>query len=234
MSTFNLGAGGVLDPLAPFKVLAVMCHPEDRAARDAMAASVTKETGIGNMRRQPLEGETFMAEVGRISGRAGLVGTLLLTRLQLFENGERWSLNQAIPLLRPWLPDWDQPVGGESVEKSRDHAPTSKPKILRENRRFVRVAHLWAAFVHGLQHGVADMFPDSNRTLPTFLACADLFLAKSETLPSRGLERRTHPTRPTAWTFVIPGHLRESVDLAALPLDEIRNAPTTSTNRLLH
>jgi hypothetical protein len=85
MPAFSLREGEVLHPLAPFKVLAVMCHPEDRAGREAMAASIARETGAGNMRRQPLNNKEFMAEVGRISGRAGLVGTLLLTRLQLFE-----------------------------------------------------------------------------------------------------------------------------------------------------
>lgn len=234
MPAFSLREGEALHPLALFKVLAVMCHPEDRAGREAMAASVTGETGAGNMRRQPLNNKEFMAEVGRISGRAGLVGTLLMTRLQLFENGHRWSLNEAASLVTPWLPGWEQPHGGDSVEKSRNYIPTSKPKILRENRRFVRVAHLWAAFVHGLQHGRGDISPDSNSTLPTFLAYADLFLRKSEGLPSRGNQRETHPTRPSAWTFVIPEHLRESVELAALPLDEIRHAPTTRPNQTFH
>ena len=215
MLRINLSSGDALDPLAPFKVLAVMCHPTDRARREAMTATITKQTGIGNMRRAPLDDDKFMAQVGKVSRRAGLVGTLLLTRLQLFEHGQRSSLNEAIPLVKPWLPKWEHPFGADPAEAVDRHTPTSRPRILEINRQFVSVAHLWAALVHGEQQG------------DNFLAHAECFLQKSERLPNRGSMRSTHPTRPSAWIFVIPEHMRCSVELQAWSLDEIRNAPTT-------
>lgn len=227
MPKFSLSSGSALDPLAPFKVLAVMCHPTDRARREAMTATITKQSGIGNMRRAPLDDDKFMAEVGKVSRRAGLVGTLLLTRLQLFEHGQQWSLNEAIPLVKPWLPKWEHPFGADPAEAVDRHTPTSRPKILDINRRFVSVAHLWAALVHGEQHGDREIWPGRNSTLPNFLAHAECFLQKSERLPTRGSMRSTHPTRPSAWTFLIPEQMRFSVELQAWSLDEIRNAPTT-------
>jgi hypothetical protein len=38
---------GTLDPLAPFNVLAVMSHPNDRIRREKMLGIVQQETGKG-------------------------------------------------------------------------------------------------------------------------------------------------------------------------------------------
>ena len=43
---------GTLHPLAPFKVLAVMCHPIDRIRREKMLGTIEKETGVARPRRR--------------------------------------------------------------------------------------------------------------------------------------------------------------------------------------
>ena len=45
---------GTLDPLAPSKVLTVMCHPNNRIQREKMLGNIQKVTGEGKPRRHPL------------------------------------------------------------------------------------------------------------------------------------------------------------------------------------
>ena len=72
---------GTLDPLAPFKVLTVMCHPNNRIQREKMLGNIQKETGEGNPRRHPLTSEDFIDEVRRVDRRAAIGGGLLLTMI---------------------------------------------------------------------------------------------------------------------------------------------------------
>jgi len=102
---------GTLDPLASFKVLAVMCHPNHLTQREKMLGNIQKETGVGQPRRRPRGSEAFMEEVRRASRRAAVAGGLLLTLLQLYHNGYRASLNRAMPLVVALLPKWKQPEG---------------------------------------------------------------------------------------------------------------------------
>jgi hypothetical protein len=50
---------GTFDPLASFKVLAVMCGPHDRVLREKMIGSVQKESRVGHPRRRPARGKHF-------------------------------------------------------------------------------------------------------------------------------------------------------------------------------
>ncbi len=110
MRSFDLrDKRGLLDPLAPFKVLAVMTHPYDRAARERMVGLIQLETGVGRKRRRALVSEQFLREVGIGAGRCSAAGALLLTLLQLYGNGERATLNRAIELVSSQFPQWEQP-----------------------------------------------------------------------------------------------------------------------------
>lgn len=73
---------GTLDPLASFKVLAVMCHPTNRVQREKMLGNIQKETGESKPRRRPLTSEGFLSEVRRADRKAIVAGALLLTLLQ--------------------------------------------------------------------------------------------------------------------------------------------------------
>jgi hypothetical protein len=98
-----------LDPLAPFKVLTVMCHPNDPRQREKMLETIQKETGKGKPRRRPLTSKEFFDEVRRVDTRAAVAGGLLLTMIQL-RNDYNPSLNKAIPLVAAPLPKWTQPM----------------------------------------------------------------------------------------------------------------------------
>ena len=132
MPTFDLrDQSGGLHPLAPFKVLAVMCHPTDRKMRERMLAPVQRETGTQTPRAAGLSHDQIMREVQLRGNRAGLAGGLLLTLLQLRKNGCRHSLNRAIPLITPLLELWEQPTAPTWTPDSHvAHRPHSRRKVL--------------------------------------------------------------------------------------------------------
>ena len=92
MPAFDLrDHSGGLHALAPFKVLAVMCQPTDRKMRERMLASIQRETGAGIPRASGFSDDEFLRDVQLRGNRAGLAGGLLLTLLQLQENGLQYS-----------------------------------------------------------------------------------------------------------------------------------------------
>jgi len=213
MPSFNLCRDGGLDSLAPFKLLAAMCHPgpNDRIAREEMVALLQNETGLGAARRRAVKPEQFRKRFIDGSNKGGGAGSLLMARLQLQQNGEKPSLNRALPLAMALLPEF-WPTDDPTL-----HRPRSRTNMLRDYRTFLSVAHLWAAAIHGLEHQRADIWPGSLQTLPTFLAYADSFLDLAGALPDRGRNQRYALTRSVAWTFVIPEGLVQSTTLVALP-----------------
>jgi len=216
MPHFDLrNKNGKIDSLAPFKVLAVMCHPASRLRRERMLAHVQRETGEGQPRRRPLSSEEFMAEVRRISRRAAVAG-LLLTVIQLNANGYRGSLNQALPLVAALLPKWQQPEGPcWSKDCHVGHHPHDRENMLSTYRAYRSVAHFWAAALHGQQHDRQDIWPGSTHTLPTFLTYAEAILDLACRLPSFVPGRRFAMSPSASWRFIVP-ELRP-VTLAGLP-----------------
>lgn len=211
---------GTLDPLASFKVLAVMCHPDNRVRREKMLGNIQKETGVGQPRCRPLTREAFMVEVRRTDKRAAVAGGLLLTMLQLNHNGYRASLNQAIPLVAPLLPKWQQPQAPYWSNTCHfEHRPHSKASMLQAFNQFQSVAHLWTALLHGQQQERQDIWPGSLQTLPTFLAYADRILDMACSLPPVARDRRRAISRSEAWSFTMPQPLRP-VTLEAPPLND--------------
>jgi hypothetical protein len=210
---------GTLDPLASFKVLAVICHPHNRILREKMLGIIQKESGVGQPRRRPLRPEEFMERVRRADRRAAVAGGLLLTMLQLHHNGYRASLNRAMPLVSTLLPTWKQPEGPYwSTSCHFEHWPHSKSNMLRAYNHFRSVAHFWAALLHGQQHDRQDIWPGSLQTLPTFLAYADVILDMACSMPSWARGRRFATSRSEAWTFTIPQ--RATPALLGFPLNE--------------
>jgi hypothetical protein len=206
MPHFDLrNKNGKIDSLAPFKVLAVMCHPTNRLRRERMLAHVQKETGQGQPRRRPLSSEEFKAEVRRITRRASVAGGLLLTMIQLHANGYRGSLNQALPLVAALLPKWQQPGGPYwSKDCHVGHHPHDRENMLSAYNENRSVAHLWAAALHGQQHDRQDIWPGSTHTLPTFLAYAEAILDLACRLPSFVPGCRFAMSQPASWRFTVP------------------------------
>ena len=82
MPQFDLrNKDGKIDPLAPFKVLAVMCHPTSRLRREQVLAPIQKETRQGTASTAAVSSEEFMAEVRRNSRRAAVAGGLTQTMI---------------------------------------------------------------------------------------------------------------------------------------------------------
>ena len=208
---------GTLDSLAPFKVLAVMCHPNDRIRREKMLGTIQQETGEGKPRRRPLTSKEFFSEVQRVDTRAAVAGGLLLTMLQLQASDYEPSLNRAIPLVSALLPKWEQPLAPHwSKDCHVGHHPYRRENMLRAYNDFRNVSHLWAALIHGEQHGRRDIWPGSVTTLPTFIAHAEAILNLACRLPSFAPGQRFAIRRSQAWQFTIPDLQR--ITLMVLPL----------------
>ncbi len=226
MPIFDLrDQGGGLHPLAPFKVLAVMCHPNDRKIREQMLAPIQRETAAQSARRKGLSHDQILREVQLRGNRAVLAGGLLLTLLQLHGNGYRHSLKRAIPLIAPLLERWEQPVAPAwSPDCHVAHRPHSRRKMLDAFNDLLNVAHCWAALIHGGQHRRADIWPGSNEALPRFLAYSEAFALMGSRLAWPGRKRPYTLDRKKIWRFHVPEHLRETCDLQVLPLTDAQRA----------
>ncbi len=214
MPPFNLTRGDDFDRLAPFKVLAVMCHPDDRVYREKTIALFQTETGEGPARRNVMDDEEFRQHIIQGSNKGGGAGSLLMARLQLHMNGHKPSLNRALPLAQALLPEhWpsDDPI-------SFRHR--SRVSMLKDYREFRSVAHLWAAAIHGIAYGDADLWRGSQRTLPKFLSYANAFLDLACALPDARAPHGFCMRRSEAWTFATPKPLVQTVRLEALPFTE--------------
>lgn len=140
-------------PLASFQVLTVMCCPTDRIRRERMMGYIEATSGAAVPRRRPFSSEEFRSEVRLSSLRGVVAGGLLLTRLQLYLNGHRFSLDRAMPLVRWLLPEWELRYGGSwPRDPSTRQWPHSRRKLLDAYDEFRPVAHLWAALLYGGQH----------------------------------------------------------------------------------
>ncbi len=217
MPRFNLRQDHeTFKPLAPFQVLAVMCHPASLLSRERMLAHVQRGTGQGQPRRRPFSSEEFLAEIRRISPRASVAGGLLLTMIQLDANGYHGSLNQALPLVAVLLPKWQQPEGRSwSRDCHVGHRPRDRENMLSAYKEYVSVTHLWAAALHGQQHDRGDIWLGSTRTLPIFLAYAEAILGLACRLRAFVPGRRFAMSQSTSWRFTVPE--LTPVALTALP-----------------
>lgn len=113
--------------LAPFQVLAVMCHPNSPLSRERMLADIQRGTGQGKPRRRPFSSEEFRAEVRRLSPRASVAGGLLLTMIQLDANGYRGSLKSGPASGRCSLAQVATAGRSSLVERLPRWAPPSRP-----------------------------------------------------------------------------------------------------------
>jgi len=213
---------GKIDPLAPFKVLAVMCHPSSHLSRERMVAHIQKETGQAKPRRRPFSPEEFMGEVRRVDRRAAVAGGVLLTMIQLQANGYRGSLNQALPLVAELLPKWQQPEGPSwSKDCHVGHHPHNRANMLSAYKEYRSAAHLWAAALHGQQHDRQDIWPGSTDTLPTFLAYAEAILDLACRLPSFVPGLRSAMSQSASWRFTVPELPQVTLDGLALNSEQL-------------
>lgn len=220
---------GPLNPLAPFIVLGLMCYPrqEDQQYRARMLSTLRAQTGVGKPRVRKLTADQFFQKVGYHVPRAAVSGFLLMTCVQLHELGEDHSLEAAIALASP-LPDrWANklwPVYDKLDQLT--HMPHSRRKMRDAFNRYLPVAHLWAAFLHGVQNERPNIAPTDNTTLPTFLAYGEAFAEKAGKVPFRSPNRRILVPNDLRWQFLLPDELIKKVRIGALPADWISHPAT--------
>lgn len=210
-----------IDPLAPFMVLAIMCHPqpEEGTQRDQMLSTLRHQTGKGKVRRGILSTEEYLSNTSRYAARGFVVGSLFLTYLQLSELGEHASLNRAISNVRYYPPRWSDHLWPVWDAKAvHMHMPHSRRKMLEAFHHYLPVAHLWAALLHGYQNEPNDISPESLTTLPTFLAYADRFLQLANQTQWAGLDRKVLLPGSLAWRFGLPARFAQSITLEVAPI----------------
>ena len=166
------------DPLAPFVVLAIMCHPNsaDKLGRDRMLSTNRRGTGEGKVRTSVLEDAEFKTEVDFHARRRSLAGFVLLECLRQHAVDGRVNLEHTVEL-EMTLPDrWVNTWGFDSnPEAHKTHMPHSRRKVRDAFSHYLPASHLWAAFLHVIQNDRSDAFPDRNEHLPRFLrVCACL------------------------------------------------------------
>ncbi len=84
-----------LHPLAPFQVLAVMCHPADPWAQKAMIAKFEVETGAGQAKRPKRSDNDVKQQVTEMAHRGNVAGDVLLYLIQLNAHHPPASVNKA-------------------------------------------------------------------------------------------------------------------------------------------
>jgi hypothetical protein len=218
-----------LDPLALFKMRSVMLFPEAPLEREKFMAMIASETGVGKPRRSPFSPDEAV-EKEKLQRRRGVeAGFLVLTCIQLHQNGLRPSFNNAVKILQHALPIWtscDQ-MNYHKADHSR-HLPRARRYLQSISTQYRRVAHLWAAYVHADQHKRRDILPESNETLPTFLGYAEAIAAMYRDLPIQRHDQRPLNRYAKRWRFKIPPDLVIRPSLRAEPLPDDWRAVITS------
>ena len=213
---------GNLDPLAQFIVLALMCFPrqEDKKGRDRMLSTIRAQTGIGKPRSGLITNGDFFKEVDKHAAHAAISGHLLMTCIQHHDLGQDHTLEVAIDLAKK-LPDrWKIAYGGDVVDPDKPtHMPHSRRKMMDAFNQYLSVAHLWAAFLYGIQNEREDIAPDINDTLPTFLAYGEEFAQKAAKVPFSSPNRRVLLPDDQRWHFHLPTDSIKTVQIQAIPLD---------------
>ena len=207
-------------PLAPFRILAVMCHPYSRELRRRMLSLVEAETYVGPARRAKLDSNAFQDEVRRAKVRSMLVGDLLLYLIQLHAHERPATITRALKLVTAPYPRWQQPTGAAwRIEDQR--APRiriHRAAVMDAFHDYLPVAHLWAAFVVNIVEEPERFWQATESTLPTLIGVAKGLEDLAATIPWRGRDRQYLFERRRAWRFAFPGseadritRIRESI-----------------------
>jgi len=131
---FRLG-GDVLDPHAPVKVVAVMCHPRDARGRESILRLPPPKVIV------PRHGEAPRAADGMGSGElwehfvlhrrvAALAGILTLALAQLSAFGQRGALQPALAIAATILTTWQHVVDRAAETEARMHAGQDEAQLV--------------------------------------------------------------------------------------------------------
>ncbi len=238
--TLNLARpDGALDPLAYRKLQSVILHATDRAKRAAFMARARRAI------KRKKDFEPAPSDI--TAARRGVVaGEMLLRLLQLDEHDPPTSVNRALPYVRAcsfyaagvalggFLPmeklegSWHKAMEDMKSLPFRVH----RKEVLACFRDFRPVAHFWAMLI--IVHDVEDrgdslptdalpfedLRPDTERTLPRFVAAAEVLARRAGVISFRRASSRRSSAKKkreavlplaSTWRVRLPEHLRVSL-----------------------
>lgn len=208
--------GDAFDPLAPVKVLAVMCHPTDVRNREGMLRAlpsritIPRGQGAGEM-ASDLWLRELWDEYAIYRRQGGLAGALVLALTQVRSLNCRADPEIVLTLAARIAQQWMQLVDLETpgTVKAPSAAP-SEAAIVEAYRAFATVAHLWAALVYGALRKQPELQPHKTQTLPTFLAYAEEIARLASSVEWEGGASELAFTAEAAWNFILPERLRKT------------------------
>jgi hypothetical protein len=186
-----------------------------------MVALIEAQTGVGPAKRPRLSETEFWNRFRAATHPGKVAGGLLLSFLQLQQNGIPPTLNRAIAMVKPLLPVWEQPTGSEwHSHDALAHTPTERQRLLHAFNSHLSVSHFWAALILGEQNKSKISLPDSNAALPQFLGYAEAIAGMAEGTLWWGKDRTYLLPRDRRWRIIIPKVLEQNPKLEVLPLEK--------------
>lgn len=208
--------GEALDPLAPVKVIAVMCHPADARGREVMMRRIPEQITIprGQSLKDALGGawrQELWSEFLDHRRPGCLAGAVALALAQLRASHHKGETATVLALASGIAARWEAAVEPEAPPRGNvlPHAP-DHAEVTRAFQTYGSVVHLWAALVYGKLQNREDLEPFSTQTLPTFLAFAEEIGRLATTLEWRVMGAGLELAPDALWTFVLPARLRKT------------------------
>jgi hypothetical protein len=216
-----------LDPQAPVKLLAVMCHPADPRGRERLLRQPRVTITVSRHQQPPWpRGEVWSREQWaefQVRRRTGyLAGALALSLAQVSALGRSGERAAVLSLAVSLSSAWEQAIGLEAAILPPVRLPPRRTtEIVAAFSAYRSVSHLWAALVYGNLQKRPDIQPTSSETLPAFLAYADEIARLAVSLPWLVPDPALDFAGEPLWTFVLPAALkmRAEVGIFQMPAE---------------
>lgn len=232
----NLGTEtGDIKPLAFALLLSVMSFPTDQKKRRAFMAHARRAYQAGHS----IESLPGMSEAFK---DGCVVGDCLITLLQLNEHEPSATLNLSWQYVRAallhnagrrdlkGLPRMENANVGLAIDiLAGEFGGISRPKLIAKFKAFRPVAHIWAAYILVYYRDWPDLFPESEQSLPRFVALTEAIRDWVASIRMRNLKPQELLPSSTTWRIQVPLEVRESLTIEIPPVSEFaRNAVTGS------
>ena len=214
--------GDRLDPLAPVKALAVMCHPVDARGREAILRRPVATITVPRHQDVPEHFDDVLphelwAEFREHRRLGALAGALTLSLAQLSAFGRSGEKGTVLALASTLAAEWEEATWPEAPDQPSLGVPSqSEGEIVEAFETYRSVSHLWAALVYGKIKKRADIRPVSCETLPTFLAHAEEIARLATTLRWLSPDPVLELTAGALWSFVLPADLTRHDEIGGL------------------